>query len=195
MEGWGALEMCLNYSVWILCLKTICGGVKTKTFHRNLPISEGDSKPYPEFVSVCACVRWVVVYSQLSAPQGHHTNRDSWGLGSITSRHTDCTPWPLKSRHFRTAVHCSLSLISSASSSGRKSGSDPGFQQKAVPFPGIPRTKHTCTQMPVIFPFHKHLSNDERGDAFKPKTLFSHSCRRIKRRQEANGRWKEWVKN
>lgn len=34
-----------------------------------------------EFVSVCACVRWVVVYSQLSAPQGHHTNRDSWGLG------------------------------------------------------------------------------------------------------------------
>lgn len=116
------------------------------------------------------------------------------GPWSITSRHTDCTPWPLKSRHFRTAVHCSPSLISCASSSGRKSGSGPGFQHKAVPFPGIPLTKHTCTKMLVIFPFHAHLPNDERGDAFQPKTLFSHSCRWIRRRQQANRGWKKWVK-
>lgn len=131
-------------------------------------------------------MHWVVVYSQLSAPQGHHTNRDSWGLGSIAGRHADCTPWPLKSRHFSAAVHFSPWLISFASSSGRNPGSDPGFQHKAVPLPGVPLTKHTCTQTLVISPFHAHLANDERGDAFKPRTLFSHSCRRIRRRQEAN---------
>lgn len=30
---------------------------------------------------LCARARWVVVYSQLSAPQGHRANRDLWGLG------------------------------------------------------------------------------------------------------------------
>lgn len=97
--------------------------------YKNLPIQSVWQIQSPSLsLSVCACVRWVVVYSQLSAPQGHHTNRDSWGPRPITGRHSDCTPCPLKSRHFRAAVHCSPSLIS-ASSSGGKSGPDPGFQQ------------------------------------------------------------------
>lgn len=75
--------MCLNYGVLILCFKTIYGGVKIKDTSQEFShtVSETDSKHPSEFVSVSACVCWVVVYSQLSAPQGHHTNRDSWGLG------------------------------------------------------------------------------------------------------------------
>lgn len=90
---------------------------------------------------VCAWLCWVVVYGQLSAPQGHHTNRDSRGLGPSPSG----TPWPLKSCHFRAAVHCSPWLISWAAAQVGKSGPGPGFQHRAASFPAATYLSHMYT--------------------------------------------------
>lgn len=101
------------------------------------------------------------------------------GPGPITGRHSECTLWPLKSCQFRAAVHGSPSLIS-ASNSGGKSGSDPGFQKTLSVY------THTRarTHVTALFPSHTHLTNDEWGDAFEAETLFSHTCKRRKRGQE-----------
>lgn len=54
---------------------------KKKDFYINT-VSEVDLEQQSDFSAcVYVCVCWVVVCSQLSAPQGHHTNRDSWGRG------------------------------------------------------------------------------------------------------------------
>ena len=93
-------------------------------------------------------------------------------------------------------LRCSPSLISCASSSGRKTWLGPRFPAQSSAFPPAYRLLNTHAHKCLwSFPFHTHLSNDERGDAFKPKTLFSHSKTWIKRGQEVNGGWKEWVEN
>lgn len=163
-EGWRRWGTGRNYDVEILRRKNVCG-TKTKTSQMNVAYIY--SKACFWFVPVCARLCWVVVYGQLSAPQGHHTNRDSRGLGPSPSG----TPWTLKSCHVRAAVHCSVADLQCCSS-GREIW--PGTR---FPPPPPPNTWHTCTQMPVAFPFHKHLPNDEKRYAFNPKAVFSHSRR------------------
>lgn len=174
MGGRGGLEPGLNNGVWILCMKTICG-VKIKTVSRNVLRSAVDSKPYSGFVSAC----WLVVYSQLSAPQGHHTNRDSWGRGPSQAG----TPWPLKSCHFRTAVHCSLRWSPVLPVQVENLAQAQVSSTCLLPDTHV----HKCLRP---FPFHTHLPNDERGDAFIPRTSFSHSRRGIKVKRRIKG----WVR-
>lgn len=88
-EGWRRLGKSLNYDVEILRRRTACG-IKTKTSQMNGAYIY--SKACYWFVPVGAWLCWVVVYGQLSAPQGHHTNRDSRGLGPSPSG----TPRPKK---------------------------------------------------------------------------------------------------
>lgn len=123
------------------------------------------------FVPACAGLCWVVVYGQLSAPQGHHANRDSRGLGPSPSG----TPWPLKSCHFRAAVHGCVADLLGCSSGGEiwpGTRSDPASPPH--PTPRLLGTHvHKC-RWP--FPF-TNTSLMTRKEMLSTVTLFSHSCR------------------
>lgn len=145
---------------------------KYKPLHTNLMLIQSTS------LAFCVCAGWW-------SPTSCQRHRDTTLIGTlgVLVHHRQplkCTAWPLKRRHFRTAVRCSPSLISCACSSGGKSGSGPDFQHKVIQPPS--------TQTLVISPFHTHLSNDERIDAFKPETVFSHHCQNEKT-------FKRYVKN
>lgn len=162
--------------ILILCMRTVYGVKKKKkrkkTFHRNAPLSEMDSKPYPWCVSVGA--GW---WSTASCQR--HRDTTLIGTHGASAHHRQALFGPLKSCHIRTAVHCSpFTNLLRFQAQVEKSGSDPALRHRAAPFPlpDIPLTRRTWTKMLVTLSPFAHTSLMMRQEMLsEPGPLFSHS--------------------
>lgn len=191
----GGLQMCLNNGVWILCLKTIYGGVKIKTRHRNLPIQLA-KQIQSTHQSFCLCVHVCAGWWSTASCQRH---RDTTLIGTHGALvHHKQAHWLHSLALKKPSLQKRCSLLSLTDLLGfqlrRKIWLRPRFPVRSCVFPFFPANLLLNTHAQKClwsFPLHKHLTNDERGDGFKPKTLFIHKCTLRKTECEVNGRWKE----